>query len=151
MSTINKFIAISSIVSFKSMEEWSEQVAELNKENKLFIAEDDLRIVLFSCYVCGNDFAHGSHSLNVTFRYKPHKPDWSQEQVCVACFHALQNPAFADVFADDAYGYPGILTEYKDGSGWFYKDTCDLSDLPWKYQNPDSDPKTTQYAPDSPY
>ncbi len=144
-SSIPKIKSFSDLVDLKAIskiEDWSEYVEKLNKKNPAFVGENSDLCRDFYCYVCHCSFVKhtdrfGNNApFNVDFRYKPHKSNWRDENICTACFYALQNPEFK-YFSEDEYVYPGILTKYKSGNGWFYKDTRDLSDWDEEYQNPE--------------
>jgi 2-cysteine adaptor domain len=70
------------------------------------------------CYICGiGIIAHTDKDENkvpfeVTFRYKPWKSNWREEDLCAVCYYASQNPLFSIHWENSSYGYPGIN---KDG------------------------------------
>jgi len=159
MSTISETCKISSFSDLATLEtinqipDWNTYVEQLNRKNPGLISDNGVIVLKddskfsqkaksFTCYVCYINFMEhtdkfGNKSpFSVGFRYKPHKSNWRSESVCTACFYALQNPNFS-YFSKTIYGYPGILTLYKSGHGWFYKDTRDLSDWDDEFQNPE--------------
>jgi hypothetical protein len=139
---IKSFSELADSKNINKINDWSEYVEKLNRKNPAFVGEDSDLCRDFSCYVCRCSFIEHTDKFGnkspflPSFRYKPHKSNWRNEEICTACFYALQNPEFK-YFSTTTYGYPGILTKYKSKEGWFYKDTRDLSDCDEEYQNPE--------------
>jgi hypothetical protein len=95
-----------------------------------------------TCYVCYTDFIIHQNSdgtfvpHRVDFRYKPHKRNWREQDVCTVCFYALQKPRHE---WQDLDSYDGILIPYQKSNGWYYRD---LREIDWEepgWGNPESD------------
>ncbi len=149
---IKAFSDLATLVEIRKITEWQEYVEALNDKNPHFInginhdiaeqlSQED-KDKTFRCYGCYCEFLpHKDPCGNqipivADFRYKPHKKNWRSENLCSACFYALQNPKFV---WKDCYAYEGILVRYKKSEGWYYRD---LRQLDWGepgWGNPESD------------
>lgn len=148
---LKNFEELSTLENIDTIENWSRYVKSLNWSNPALIKssndnDDEDYKSQFTCYVCNNNFMKHTDKfgnkapISVTYRYKPHKSNWRDEDTCVACFHVLKNPKFS-FEEQSSWGYEGILKRHKGcTNSWFVKDLReDFCSTSPEYENPNEE------------
>ncbi|MDD4930719.1 MAG: hypothetical protein PHG66_01015 [Candidatus Colwellbacteria bacterium] len=131
---IKKFSELKTHPDINKIVHWSEFVEALNKGNPKFHSwfdtkENSKQDEMIRCGGCGHEFCLDAKTptiIPVCFLYKYWKCDGrkSNENLCTACFYAIQNPQWNKKVISNDLSYKGEMVMNESGT-WEWADRRD--------------------------